>query len=354
MRMAGCSEGRADQGLFDVLNETTPSGPPPWIAAQTQLLLAQRGHAWLLHGPSGLGQYGLALELARAWLCEQPGTGGACGVCGSCHAIDVRTHADLSVLMPETTLLERGWPLGEKAQTEIDDKKRKPSKEIRVDAMRDAVEFSQRTSARGRGKVVLVFPAEQMNNITANALLKTLEEPPGDVKFVLASESAHQLLPTIRSRCLGHAMRWPEAQASQDWLQSRGFDAAQARLLLRAMGGRPEDAAAFGASGRDPAAWAVLPKAVARGEVGFFKDWTLAQTLDALHKLCHDLMAIQTGAAPRFFAASELTGTASIAALSAWSQSLSRTMRTVEHPFNAGLMLEALVGKAQSVLHSGH
>ena len=184
-------------------------GAAPWIATQTRQLLSQQGHAWLLHGPSGLGQYRLALELVRAWLCETPDENGACGQCPSCHAIDVRTHADLCVLMPETTMLELGWPLSEKAQADIDDKKRKASREIRVDAMRDAIEFSQRTSARGRGKAVLVYPAEQMNAITANALLKTLEEPPGDVRFVLATESSHQLLPTIRSRCLGHAMIWP-------------------------------------------------------------------------------------------------------------------------------------------------
>jgi len=59
--------------------------------------------------------------------------------------------------MPETVLLDLGWPLSEKAQAEIDNKTRKPSKEIRIDAMRDAIEFSQRTNARGRGKAVLVF-----------------------------------------------------------------------------------------------------------------------------------------------------------------------------------------------------
>ena len=51
---------------------------PPWIAGQLCRLLEQRGHAWLLQGASGLGQYGLALDLVRAWLCEQPGPDGAC------------------------------------------------------------------------------------------------------------------------------------------------------------------------------------------------------------------------------------------------------------------------------------
>ena len=74
---------------------------PPWIAAQTQHLLGQRGHAGLLQGPSGLGQYELGLALVRAWLCEAPTVQGACGHCASCHAIDVHTHADLAVLMPE-------------------------------------------------------------------------------------------------------------------------------------------------------------------------------------------------------------------------------------------------------------
>ena len=148
----------------------------PWLARQLDTLLAQRGHAFLLHGPSGLGQYTLALARARAWLCTDPTAHGACGQCGSCHAIEVRIHADLCILMPETVMLELQWPLGEKAQADLDDKKRKPSREIRVDAMREAIEFSQRTSGGSRGKVVLVFPAERMNSITANALLKTLEE----------------------------------------------------------------------------------------------------------------------------------------------------------------------------------
>ena len=260
---------------------------PPWLASQQSALLRQRGHAWLLQGPAGLGQWELGLALVRAWLCEGAGaaTEGACGQCPSCHAIAVHPHADLLVLMPEVRLLALGWPLPEKAQAEIDDKKRKPSREIRVEAMRDAVEFSQRTSARGRGKAVLVYPAEQMNHVTANALLKTLEEPPGDVRFVLASEAAHQLLPTIRSRCLGHTMVWPSQSEMLPWLQSQGIAADAATAFLRAAGGRPDDALAVARSGRSPQAWGSLPQAMARGDVTALGDWAPAQAIDALQKL---------------------------------------------------------------------
>ncbi len=324
----------------------------PWVAAQRSTLLAQRGHAWLLHGPSGLGQYALGLELVRAWLCDASSPEGACGQCASCHAIDVHAHADLCVLMPEVDMLALGWPLPEKAQAEIDDKARKPSREIRVEAMRNAVEFAQRTSARGRGKAVLVYPAEQMNTITANALLKTLEEPPGDVRFVLASEAAHQLLPTIRSRCLGHTMVWPDAAHMLDWMTGQGVAPAAATAYLRAAGGRPDDALALARSGQGPEVWAQFPQAMLRGQVAALAPWTPAQAIDALLKLCHDLLALRLGAAPRYFEAADLPNPPALEPLTRWSRALMQAARTAEHPFNTGLVLEALVAQARNVLHS--
>ena len=326
----------------------------PWLEQQRQALLAQRGHAWLLQGPSGMGQFELGMAMVRAWLCEQPTPHGACGHCASCHSVDVHAHADLCVLMPEVDMLERGWPLSEKAQAEIDDKKRKPSKEIRVDAMRDAVEFTQRTSARGKGKAVLVYPAEQMNAITANALLKTLEEPPGDVRFVLATEAAHQLLPTIRSRCLAHTMVWPQEADMQQWLQQQGLSAEDAQAWLRAAGGRPLDAWRMAQAGKGLEVMRRMPKAVAAGDVAVFAEMSQPQVVQWLQKLCHDLMCVAQGAAPRYFAAQDLPPPPSAMILARWAKSLAQEARTAEHPFNAGLMTEALVAQARTVLHSKH
>jgi DNA polymerase-3 subunit delta' len=331
--------------------------PAPWIARQLAGLLQQRGHAWLLQGPSGLGQYELALGLAQAWLCEQPSPQGACGHCDSCHLVDGRAHPDFVALMPETVMLDLGWPLPESAQKEIDDKKRKPSKDIRVEALRDAVAFAQRTSARGRGLAVLVYPAERMNHISANALLKTLEEPPGDARFVLACEATQQLLPTIRSRCQSHAMQWPDQAEALDWLQTAvaagggpGPGRDQLQVWWRAAGGRPDDALAWGAAGLTAQVWAGLPAALARGDWSAMSGWPVAQQLEVLQKLCHDLMALASGAPPRYFAADQLPAPPRLVVLSAWSKELMAAARTVEHPFNANLMQDAWAARTRQVL----
>ncbi len=330
--------------------------PAPWISRQLESLLMQRGHAWLLHGPSGLGQYELALELARAWLCETPLSNGVgCGQCASCHAIDVATHADLCVLMPEVQMLERKWPLGEKAQAEIDEKKRKPSKEIRVDAMRAAVEFTQRSNARGKGKVVLIFPAEAMNGISANTLLKTLEEPTGDVKFILATESSHQLLPTIRSRCLAHAMAWPSQQESLEWLKNHDVGQEIASALLCASGNRPALALSMGLAGWSTESWFDFPAWMVKGQLEMVKDWPVAEIIDTQQKLCYDLFSIDVGAAPRYFPIKSVQGVrVSLKCLLEWNQRLVAVKRNAEHPFNEGLMREMLVGQAKTALNSIH
>jgi DNA polymerase-3 subunit delta' len=107
-------------------------------------------------------------------------------------------------------------------------------------------------------------------------------------------------------------------------------------------------------SGRKSGDWALFPKAMVRGDVGFVKDWGAASLIDALHKLSHDLLALQTGSAPRFFDAKDLPSAPLVGKLTQWSRALALTMRTMDHPFNAGLMQEALVAQAQTALNSKH
>ena len=324
----------------------------PWLQHQLSGLIQRPGHALLLQGASGLGQYELGLALAAAWLCHAPTPAGACGVCPSCHGIEVRAHAELSVLMPETDMLALHWPLSEKAQKDIDDKKRKPSKEIRVEAMRDLLGFTQTTGAGANGKVVLIYPAERMNTITANTLLKTLEEPAGRTRFILASAAAHELLPTVRSRCQVHPMQWPSSAEGLRWLVQQGLPEGEATVLLKAAGGRPDDAQALFQLGFQAKNWRALPKALQRGDPGVLADNAAPLVLASLQKVCHDLLHLACGAAPRFFEADDLPKPSSFMALTQWSKDLLQSAKTVEHPYQAGLLMEAWVSRAQRAINA--
>lgn len=322
----------------------------PWLQRQLQALLHQRGHAVLLHGATGLGQWPLAMALARAWLCEQPTPEGACGQCGSCHAIDVRTHPDLQVLLPDQLAMDEGWPLDDKTRDKIEKKEIKPSKWIRVDAAREVVAFSQMTRSRGSTKVVVIYPADRMNMEAANTLLKTLEEPAGAVRFVMATEAAHALLPTLRSRCQGHSMVWPDEQEAVAWMRAELQQPTASDELLavwwRAAGGRPEEALEWARSGAPPTLWGQIPRALALGDWSVLRDWPPARQLDVLQKVCHDLLAVRAGAGPRFFALQDLPAPPRWSALLEWRQQLADARRSVEHPYNAGLMQEAWSSEA--------
>ena len=127
-------------------------------------------------------------------------------------------------------MLEHGFTLSEKVQKELDDKKRKPSREIKVDQARDLIEFSQLTRSGAIGKVAMVHPAERMNTITANTILKTLEEPPDGFRFVLTTYAVHELLPTIRSRCQSFTLAWPTPDESLNWLTQQGLNETDAQI----------------------------------------------------------------------------------------------------------------------------
>ena len=136
----------------------------PWLERPLQQALREaRSHALLIHGPRGVGQFELAMAVAAAWLCEtHRGAAPACGACAGCRMLAARTHPDLQLLLPEALQVELGWTGADEA-ADGEGGKRKPSKDIRIEAVRTAIGFTQQTSARGGPKVVVMFPAERMN-----------------------------------------------------------------------------------------------------------------------------------------------------------------------------------------------
>jgi len=326
----------------------------PWLREPLQIALqTQRAHALLLHGPKGVGQFELALGLAQAWLCEAPGVSALrpFGTCASCRLVQAHSHPDMLVLLPEALREPLGWASADGEDAPADKaSKAKPSKDVKVDAVRSAVAFAQTTSARGGLKVVVIHPAERMNAIAANTLLKTLEEPPGDARFVLSCSAPEMLLPTIRSRCQALAMALPPAVEAAAWLAARSI--ARPEVLLAATGGQPLEALAWAEQGIDATLWLRLPAMVAQGDASVLSAWPLSLLIDALHKLCHDLLCVVAGASPRYFPSEALRPGGSIGSLTGWSQALARAARHAEHPWNTPLMAEALVQQGRDAIRN--
>lgn len=175
-----------------------------------RLLAASRrgvAHAYLLHGPDGIGKRAVADAFAAWLLCEQPGDD-ACGTCRQCTRTQAGTHPDLQVVARDE---ER--------------------RDIRIEQARALVRSLGLRPMMARRKVAIVDGAHLLNEQSQNALLKTLEEPPGASVVILTATRASQLLPTVRSRCQAIALG-PLARAEiEAALRARGVGEAEAVVL---------------------------------------------------------------------------------------------------------------------------
>jgi DNA polymerase III subunit delta' len=327
---------------------------PSWLDEPLARGLSMRAHALLLHAPGALGQFDLALALARAWLCETPADSRACGHCASCRLMDAHSHPDFHLLLPDALRAPLGWSGSDEEPGDDGEgkSKAKPSREIKIKALRAAIDWSQRTSARGGAKVLVIHPAPAMNAVTANALLKTLEEPPGRLRLLLTADDPEALLATVRSRCQRLPIYTPSAAAGSAWLAGQGV--ADAEVLLAAAGGQVQAALALHGEGIAAADWSQLPEAVRRGHASALGAWPVPRVVDALQKFCHDLLALHSGGAPRFFMSAALAPATRpvlppMPALVAWQTELLRAARHDEHPWHAPLRVEALVAQAAAL-----
>lgn len=178
---------------------------------------AQVAHAYLFEGPAGVGKFMAARALAKALLCDEHG----CNRCSACIRIDHGTHPDVAVVVPE------GVTLG-------------------IDQIRDLTRQAVLTAVEGGRRIFIVDDADAMTTQAANALLRTLEEPPPGVVFILVTANVHALLPTITSRCRQVNFGAIPAADIAVLLQERfGFDADEAVLATRVSGGVAGKALAF-------------------------------------------------------------------------------------------------------------
>ncbi len=129
----------------------------------------------ILSGPSSVGKYKAALALAQTLFCRQNHQEAACGVCGDCQRVYLEQHEGLKLLKPSI-------------------------EPIKVEQARQITQFLSLKNEASEHRLVIIDEAEKMNPQSANALLKTLEEPPENCFIVLVTSSLHALLPTIRSR----------------------------------------------------------------------------------------------------------------------------------------------------------
>lgn len=223
----------------------------PWQADSWRQVMQMRDrfpHAVLLHGAQGTGKTLFAERLAQALLCEAPlPDGHACGQCLACGWFAQYAHPDYRRVRPEN-LEDAGAAEVSGTETGKAEKADKSaSKEIRIEQIRALANFINVSTHRSGRRVVLLYPAEALNAIAANALLKTLEEPPPATVFLMVSHNIDLLLPTIVSRCRKVPLSMPGAAQALTWLREQGV--AEAESWLAEQGGAPLSALAQSQAG---------------------------------------------------------------------------------------------------------
>lgn len=166
-------------------------------------------HAYLFVGAPGSGKLDAAWALAQALICER----GGCGACDACVRVARHTHPDVHYLAPESAT---GYLIGQ---------------------TRDLIDEVALSPIRAAHKVYIIDRAEQLRANSANALLKTLEEPPDDVTFILLGTSSDTILPTIVSRCQCVPFRMVSPlDAARSVSQATGLPQERCRMAVSVAG----------------------------------------------------------------------------------------------------------------------
>ena len=187
--------------------------PIKWI--RTAVETNHLGHAYLFHGEPAIGKRQTAMALTQLLHCEYPqgdSIHDACGACRSCHQVEQAIHPDCLIIQPEDG--------------------QKPNPKIKIDQIRAIEHIVIYRPLVGSHKVCLIDEADTMTTEAANALLKTLEDPPDHCLFLLISSRPEHLLPTIRSRCIALRFAPLPIDDIEDYLtQQTSMGSSDAKLV---------------------------------------------------------------------------------------------------------------------------
>ena len=320
-----------------------------WSRIQSEKL--RMPHAMLLRGQAGIGKLDFAFELAQSLLCLIPKHDGfACKECDSCHWFSQSNHPDFRLLSPDT---------GDDDQDETITKKKTKKANILIEQVRDLSQFLALSSHRANAnRILLIAPAETLNEVSANALLKVLEEPPAGLLFILVCHEPQRLLPTILSRCHQISILSPKREEALNWLNEQvQLPAKELAAALDYMGGSPIktlekternmvipqsiiEQLSKGAK-CDYNLLAALLTATKQDNIG------MVDALNILQKWCYDLVSyLLTG--KLYYHSSMgnlingLTKNCALNSLLDFQKTLTQTKRHATHPLMTDLQLESL------------
>ena len=328
----------------------------PWQHETAQRWLADRerfAHAWLIHGLAGIGKTQFALAAATALLCENPQSGMACGRCAACQWVALGNHPDLRRIRPDAVAALEGddtEPVDTGGDESATTSKKTLSKEIRIDQLRQLHTWFNTATHRGGYRVAVIYPAESMNAISANALLKVLEEPPANTLFLLVADAPDRLLPTLVSRCRRLPLAVPDKAWCIGWMRTQGVNDPQ--TWLDAAGGAPLKAlkaAQTNESACPPWLMRLAQEALspATPDVGPIADALekipVPEWVDVLQRWFVDLMLALHSAPARYYPdlaerSGKLARSASAQALADTARWLTQQRALADHPLNAKLL----------------
>ena len=329
----------------------------PWqetIWQQIQNRKANMPHAVLLQGRAGIGKFNFARTLAQGLLCESPlDSGLPCEKCGACGWFSQGNHPDYRQIEPEA--MAQASEAGDDLQeTDTDAQKssgKKASSQIKVSQIRELADFVNLSTHRSGMRVILIHPAEALNINTANALLKTLEEPPPHTLFIVITHQAHRLLPTIRSRCQKLDMPLPANELAVAWLKGQGVK--NPALCLAQASNAPLAALDLSVESYQGARKVFVdeiskPKQFdpLQAAENYQKE-ELSMVVNWLQKWVYDLISYKLTGEIQYhpdFADNlqDLSKSVNLNILLAYQRELAATQRMINHPLNPLLLLESL------------